>query len=497
MNQADAVATAPFRLMLNSDTIVPAGVITGCRDHLVDHPEVAGVGCRLLNPDGTHQSSVFRFPSIRGLTLNALYVSQAFPNHPVLNWDRYGFGDWNEVRPADVVMGSFLLLRRDVVPLDELLLDEGYFMYGEETDLCRRIVERGSRIEFHPGFEITHVHGGSSRTPAQLAWSEEAKRRGQLRFLLALASGSCRLVRESRPASGSRSAMVCLDRPRHRRSSARPWFDGPPASGGRRPFPSPGDPEAVGTRRALGRAALRGGDGVTIVLLTGDGPEHRYVANQLADEVGLAAVLVETGATLTPVQRFAQLRRRYSTSQLVSRFGLALYRRALNDRAAARAQIDAVLGPDGRTWRYPELNTMVETVNRPAAHDLVERLDPTRLLVYGTGIVGDRMLERSPLTPLNLHTGISPYYRGAACAFWPIHNGEPEMCGATVHEICSVVDGGPIYATAIADLEPGDGVHAVFARTVRAGAAIYAQVVSELGVTGGDPKGTPQDLGGT
>lgn len=184
VNQADAAATAPFRLMLNSDTVVPPGVILGCRDHLVDHPEVAGVGCRLLNPDGSHQSSVFRFPSIRGLALNALYVSQVFPNHPVLNWDRYGFGDWNAVRRADVVMGSFLLVRRDIVPLDEPLLDEGYFMYGEETDLCRRIVERGSRIEFHPGFAITHVHGGSSKTPGQLAWSEEAKRRGQLRFLL-------------------------------------------------------------------------------------------------------------------------------------------------------------------------------------------------------------------------------------------------------------------------------------------------------------------------
>jgi GT2 family glycosyltransferase len=183
VNQADAAASAPVRLLLNSDTVVPAGVITGCRDHLLDSPDVAGVGCRLLNPDGSHQSSVFRFPSVRGTFFNAIYLSQVFPTQPVLNWDRYGFGDWTEVRAADVVMGSFLLLRRDVVPLDEPLLDAGYFMYGEETDLCRRIVETGQRIEFHPGFEITHVHGGSSRTAAQLAWAEEAKRRGQLRFL--------------------------------------------------------------------------------------------------------------------------------------------------------------------------------------------------------------------------------------------------------------------------------------------------------------------------
>ena len=65
------------------------------------------------------------------------YLSQVFPDHPVLNWDRYGFGKWTEIRPADVVMGSFLLLDRAAVETDRPLLDEGYFFYGEETDLCR------------------------------------------------------------------------------------------------------------------------------------------------------------------------------------------------------------------------------------------------------------------------------------------------------------------------------------------------------------------------
>jgi methionyl-tRNA formyltransferase len=233
---------------------------------------------------------------------------------------------------------------------------------------------------------------------------------------------------------------------------------------------------------------------MSIVLLTGDGPEHRYVANRLCDRVDIAAVVVETGRLLTRRQRIAQLRGRYSTSQLASRVALAVYKRAINDREAMASQLDAVLGPDGQTFRYPELVTGVETVNRPASHDLIDDLDPDRLLVYGTGIVGDRLLAKSQLTPLNLHTGISPYYRGSACAFWPIHNGEPGMCGATVHEICSTIDGGPIYATSVARLEPGDGVHTVFARAVVAGAELYAGTVADLTRAGGNPQGEPQDL---
>lgn len=183
VNQADAIATAPHRLMLNSDTVVPEGVISGCRDHVASDEQVAGVGCRLLNEDGSHQSSVFRFPSLRGLAFNATYLSQIFPDHPVLNWDRYGFGKWTEIRTADVVMGSFLLLDRSALETARPLLDEGYFFYGEETDLCRRLRDRGYRIEFLPHFSITHIHGASTRSPAQLAWAEEAKRRGKLRFL--------------------------------------------------------------------------------------------------------------------------------------------------------------------------------------------------------------------------------------------------------------------------------------------------------------------------
>jgi methionyl-tRNA formyltransferase len=78
-----------------------------------------------------------------------------------------------------------------------------------------------------------------------------------------------------------------------------------------------------------------------------------------------------------------------------------------------------------------------------------------------------------------MHTGISPYYRGAACAFWPIHEGEPEKVGATVHECTSAIDGGEIYMTAQAPLFRGDGVHAVFARAAKVGADCYARVVDD------------------
>jgi GT2 family glycosyltransferase len=179
-NQAFERSTAPYVLMLHSATVVSPGAVSGCVQRLEEHADAAVVGCRVLNPDGTHQSSVFRFPDLRGITLTALYLPQAAPHHPVLNWPRYGSGLWTEPHDVDVVMGGFLLVRRDA--LDEgPLLDEGFWMYGEETDLCRRLAEQGHRVLFDPDRTIVHAHGGSGTSIS--AWSETAKRRGMLRFI--------------------------------------------------------------------------------------------------------------------------------------------------------------------------------------------------------------------------------------------------------------------------------------------------------------------------
>ncbi len=181
-NQAFERATAPYVLMLNSDTVVSPGTIRSCVEYMRSADNVAGVGCRLLNPDGTAQSSVFRFPSLKGVILTTSFLSRIVPRSAAINFDRYGGGDLNEIAEVDVVMGSFLLIDREFL-VDDNLLDDGYFMFGEETDLCRRLRAAGGRILFLPHRSIVHVHGASAKTADQIAWSELAKRRGVLRFL--------------------------------------------------------------------------------------------------------------------------------------------------------------------------------------------------------------------------------------------------------------------------------------------------------------------------
>jgi methionyl-tRNA formyltransferase len=91
--------------------------------------------------------------------------------------------------------------------------------------------------------------------------------------------------------------------------------------------------------------------------------------------------------------------------------------------------------------------------------------------VFGTGLLKAPLIDAFPGRILNIHLGLSPYYRGAGTNFWPLVNGEPEYCGATIHFLDIGVDTGPIIAHVRPDIREGDGPHDIGNRTIAAAAA--------------------------
>lgn len=230
-----------------------------------------------------------------------------------------------------------------------------------------------------------------------------------------------------------------------------------------------------------------------LVLITGSGPEHHYVANRLHREVGLAAIIVDEGRRVTPTRRAKQLFRKYTLGQAIGRAALRVLRWLWRDATERRQQLFDALGEDLCSgFANPELVTNVAGINTKEGIVAVRASNPDALLIYGTGIVGSRVLSESVHAPLNMHTGISPTYRGSHCAFWPLHNEELEMLGATVHECTSDIDGGAIYGTRHATLEPTDQIFSVFGRCVKAGTDLYVETCQKL--IAGELVGETQDL---
>ena len=153
-------ASGEYVLFLNSDTIVHRGSFDGLVSFMDGNPEVGGCGPKLLNQDGTVQPSARRFPTLRGILhyYTILRVVPIFRSE----YRKWHMRDFKHDRRMDVdqVKGAALMARRSIV--EELgRMDEAFFMYYEEVDLCYGIKQAGWRVAFVPDVAITHLGGRS------------------------------------------------------------------------------------------------------------------------------------------------------------------------------------------------------------------------------------------------------------------------------------------------------------------------------------------------
>jgi len=158
-----------YVLLLNSDTIAKPGALTALARFLDAHPEAAAVGPRLLNADGSRQLACYRFPSPGRAFRDQLFVTALLADHP--RWGDYRRWAHDSVRAVDFVIGAALLVRRTAIA-QVGLLDEGFFMYAEETDWCYRMRQAGWKIYFTPDAEVTHYGGGSGKAMADRVFAQ-------------------------------------------------------------------------------------------------------------------------------------------------------------------------------------------------------------------------------------------------------------------------------------------------------------------------------------
>jgi GT2 family glycosyltransferase len=172
-------ARHPLVLLLNPDTRVLGDALARLVDYADAHPEAGILGPRVLNEDGSLQASRFRFPSLLNQVLSATYLYQLFPRSAFFNRERLGGRETDAAEPVEAVSGCCFLIRRAL--LDEVgVLDENFFMYAEEVDLCYRAWQAGYEVHYAPVGEIVHLGGGASRLASQRNFLEY--RRSMLRF---------------------------------------------------------------------------------------------------------------------------------------------------------------------------------------------------------------------------------------------------------------------------------------------------------------------------
>lgn len=159
-NQGIAVAQGRYVLLLNPDTEVGDGALATMVAFADAHPDVGMIGPQLLNPDGTVQSSRRRLPTLATAFFESTWLEPCAPRRLL---ERYYVSDRRDdaIQDVDWITGAAMLARHKAI--DEVgPMDEGFFMYSEELDWCRRFREAGWRVVYLPTAQIIHHVGKSS-----------------------------------------------------------------------------------------------------------------------------------------------------------------------------------------------------------------------------------------------------------------------------------------------------------------------------------------------
>ncbi len=208
-----------------------------------------------------------------------------------------------------------------------------------------------------------------------------------------------------------------------------------------------------------------------IGILTSVETRHRYFVNALRARCNVVAVAHgETG--YSPVDAETAELEPADAQIVINHF-------------AERARQETIFFGDNCDFPKAEGDNSVRrlasgTLNTPDTVEFLQAAGVDTVVIYGTNLIKSPLLGAWPKRMINMHLGLSPYYRGTATNFYPLVNEEPEYVGATIHLLDAGIDRGPILAHARPEIVAEDMPHTIGCKAILAGIAKLIAVLGDL-----------------
>ncbi len=159
-----------YALLLNPDTELPPRALSNIISYLEAHPEIGVIGPKLVLLDGSLDLACRRsLPTPDVALWRMIGLSKLLPRSRVFGRYNLTYLPEDEIAEVGSVVGACLMIRREAVEKVGLM-DESFFMYGEDLDWCKRVAEAGWKVVYYPKVQVLHVKRAASRQSRRAAF---------------------------------------------------------------------------------------------------------------------------------------------------------------------------------------------------------------------------------------------------------------------------------------------------------------------------------------
>lgn len=192
-----------------------------------------------------------------------------------------------------------------------------------------------------------------------------------------------------------------------------------------------------------------------VVIFSGSHSRHLYVNQEVSKQFKDSLIIIQKREPEIPkIPNFKNLNNK------------KLYIKHFKNRNLVENKFFGKLNYKEVFARNNTISVSASTLNSPKTIKEIKKFDADFAFIFGTNLISNSLIKVLPRNKINLHLGLSPWFKGAATLFWPFYFLKPQYAGITFHEINNKPDSGPIIHQNVPTLRKGDKIHEVAAKCV-------------------------------